>query len=241
MSTDAPDILKRIVERKWQEVATRRQQIPFEEIERRAKAADAPRPFVDALASRIASTQPAVIAEVKKASPSKGVIREHFVPAEIARAYERAGASCLSVLTDVDFFQGADDYLIDARRVTGMPVLRKDFTVDTYQVHEARAIGADCILLIASVLDDTMLRTLYDAARALSMDVLIEVHDAGELDRALALSPRLIGINNRDLRTFETDLATTLELVARVPDDVLLVTESGIRNVADVRQLMEAG
>lgn len=241
MPTTAPDILRRIVAQKWRELEDRQQRVGASQLEDRLAGIDAPRGFVTALRRRIDARMPAVIAEIKKASPSKGVIRERFVPAEIAGAYEQAGASCLSVLTDVSFFQGSDDYLADARRVTQLPVLRKDFIVDPYQVLEARAIGADCILLIVAILDDAALQGLYGQARGLGMDVLVEVHDAEELARAMRLSPGLVGINNRDLRTFNTDLSTTFGLLQQVPVGTLVVTESGINTRDDVAAMQQRG
>lgn len=241
MPTNAPDILKRIVAQKWRELAVRRGRVSEGELEERCARAGAPRGFVPALRRRIDAQKPAVIAEIKRASPSKGVIRENFVPAEIARAYEHAGAACLSVLTDEDFFQGKDAYLAEAKRATGLPVLRKDFTVDPYQVLEARAIGADCILLIVSILDDMALVALHDEARQLGMDVLVEVHDAGDLERALRLSPALIGINNRNLRTFKTDLATTFGLLDQLPANTLTITESGINTREEVAAMQAHG
>jgi indole-3-glycerol phosphate synthase len=234
MSGSRADILNRILERKQQEVESRRRQTPLDELERRAAQASAPRGFRAALGSRAAGGEAAVIAEIKKASPSKGVIREDFDPVEIARSYAAAGASCLSVLTDRDFFQGHEDYLVAARAACELPVIRKDFIVDPYQLAESRAIGADCILLIVAALDDGRLARLHAGARALGMDVLVEVHDAAELERALRLDLDLVGINNRDLRTFDTRLETTLELLERVPPGCTVVTESGIHSREDV-------
>lgn len=239
--SDTPDILKRIVARKREEIAARRAEVPLAELEARAAAAEPPRGFVAALQARIDAGGAAVIAEIKKASPSKGVLREDFVPAEIARRYAAGGAACLSVLTDVDFFQGSDTYLQEARAACGLPVIRKDFIVDPYQVVEARAIGADCILLIAACLDDATLRTLNDQARGLGMDVLIEVHDAAELQRMLPTGNILVGINNRDLRTFKVSLQTTLDLLPSIPGDRLVVTESGIIERADVALMRQHG
>lgn len=251
MTTDhahAPraDILQRILDRKVEEVAERAARTPLEVLRERAATASPPRGFVAAIEAKRAAGLPAVIAEVKKASPSKGVIREHFDPAAIARSYEAAGAACLSVLTDVDFFQGADAYLQQVREVCALPVLRKDFTIDAYQVVEARALGADCVLLIAAALDDDRLSELYAEAMTLGMDVLVEVHDAAELQRALRLPAMrgrmpLIGVNNRNLRTFEVSLATTLSLKYAVPADRILVTESGIATRDDVDWLLAAG
>ena len=237
--TDTPDILKKIVARKYEEIAVRREARPEAALRARLAEADPPRGFVRALQAKHDLGLPAVIAEIKKASPSKGVLREDFQPAAIARSYARGGAACLSVLTDIDFFQGSDDYLIQARAACDLPVIRKDFIVDPYQVVEARAIGADCILLIAACLDDTQLHDLNGLAHELGMDVLIEVHDGAELDRALTTDNRLIGINNRDLRTFEVDLGTTLGLLDRIPDGRVVVTESGILAPADVRLMRE--
>jgi indole-3-glycerol phosphate synthase len=239
--TDTPDILKKIIERKRQEVAERQMKVPLAEQQQRAAQADPVRGFVNAIRGRLAESQPAVIAEIKKASPSKGVMRDPFVPAEIARFYEQGGATCLSVLTDVDFFQGSDAYLQQAREACSLPVLRKDFMIDPYQVYEARAIGADCILLIAAVLDDETMQNLSAVAQQLQLDVLVEVHDAAELQRALTLETPLLGINNRDLRNFETRLETTLELLDAVPDDRIVVTESGIHTPADVKRMRDNG
>jgi len=229
-----PDILRRIVARKHEEVAARQAAQPFAELRHAAVQADPVRGFVAALAQRIAAGQPAVIAEIKKASPSKGVLRADFRPAEIAASYAAHGAACLSVLTDLDFFQGADLYLQQARSACPLPVLRKDFMVDPYQVWEARALGADCILLIAACLEDQLMADLNGLAHELGMDVLVEVHDEQELQRALALPNRLIGINNRDLRSFEVSLQTTLRMLPGIPPERIVVTESGILAAADV-------
>ncbi len=231
---DTPDILKKIVSRKKEEITERRQQVGLEALRSRLNEASPVRGFVAALRAKLAAGQPAVIAEVKKASPSKGVIRENFIPAEIAKSYEKGGAACLSVLTDIDFFQGADDYLQQARAACSLPVLRKDFIIDPYQVYEARAIGADCILLIAACLSDQQMEELSKLAVELGMDVLVEVHDAEELLRTLPLELPLVGINNRDLRTFETRLETTTELLSLIPEGRIVVTESGIHTPADV-------
>jgi indole-3-glycerol phosphate synthase len=235
------DILQRIVGVKHQELKVARAARSLASWHEMAVARDDVRDFEAALRNRMAAGQAAVIAEVKKASPSKGVLREHFVPADIARSYEAGGAGALSVLTDVQFFQGDNAYLQQARAACSLPVLRKDFMVDAYQVVESRALGADCILLIAACLDDKQMADLEAAAMALGMAVLVEVHDAAELDRALRLKTRLVGINNRNLRTFKVDLKTTLDLQQRVPADRLLVTESGIGVRADVQRLRGAG
>jgi indole-3-glycerol phosphate synthase len=235
------DILHAILQRKSEEVAMRNASLPLRELV--ARGADAPpvRGFAKAIAARIANGGPAVIAEVKKASPSKGVIRADFDPATIARSYERGGAACLSVLTDVDFFQGADAYLQQARAACALPVLRKDFIVDAYQVYESRALGADCILLIVAALDDARLVELCGLAMDLGMDVLVEVHGIDELERALQVPAALLGINNRNLRTFEVSLDTTLDLRDAVPADRILVTESGIATRDDVARMRDAG
>ena len=235
------DILSKILRRKAEEIAALRARLSLRELSQRAEDAEPARGFTAALKKKIAQGQAAVIAEIKKASPSKGLLRADFRPAEIAQSYERGGAACLSVLTDVDFFQGADAYLQQARAACALPVLRKDFTIDPWQVVEARALNADCILLIVAALDDTQLVDLAGQARQLGMDVLVEVHDAEELERALALPAPLIGINNRNLRTFETRLETTLELLERIPDDRIVVTESGIHTPADVALLRASG
>ena len=234
------DILARILARKHVEVRERSARMPPRELSGRIADAPPPRGFRAALETQIAAGKPAVIAEIKKASPSQGVIRADFRPADIARSYAAAGAACLSVLTDVDFFQGADAYLVAARASCELPVLRKDFIVDAYQVYEARALGADCILLIAAALDDERLTEFSALAQDLGMDALVEAHDTAELERALTTSAPLIGINNRDLRTFVTSLDTTLRLRDRVPTERRLVTESGIHTRADVARLRAA-
>ena len=240
MST--PDILQQIIQRKHDEVASRVEACSREHMQQMANDMATPiRGFRAALEQRIRHQQPAVIAEIKKASPSKGVIREHFVPTQIAQQYAEHGAACLSVLTDQDYFQGHDQYLQQAREAVELPVLRKDFMVDTYQIYESRVLGADCVLLIVAALDDETLQTLYQLAKLLGMDVLVEVHDASELERANTLHADLIGINNRNLRTFETTLETSLSLMHQVHADALLVTESGIHTRADVERLQSAG
>jgi len=238
---DTPDILKRILKRKAEEVAERSVRVGIRELSRQAETAPTPRGFVSAIEAKIAVGLPAVIAEIKKASPSKGVLREHLDPAAIAQSYERAGAACLSVLTDRDFFQGSEEYLQQARQACTLPVLRKDFIVDAYQVYEARAIGADCILLIVAALGDAQMRELAGLAHQLDMDVLVEVHDREELERALQIEAPLIGINNRNLRTFETRLETTLELLPLIPSDRIVVTESGIHAPEDVALMRSHG
>ena len=235
--TNTPDILKKIIKRKLEEVEERRALVSLVDMKRRverAKNALAPRSFVYALQRKIQAGQSAVIAEIKKASPSKGVMRENFNPADIAISYEKGGAACLSVLTDVDFFQGSDAYLNEARENCALPVLRKEFIIDPYQVYEARGMGADCILLIVACLTDEQLKELSELAIQLEMDVLVEVHDSEELQRALPLNLPMIGINNRNLRTFETSLETTIELLKQIPDDCIVVTESGIHSKEDV-------
>lgn len=235
------DILNRIIAVKQAEVAAAERSAPLEELRLAASAQTPARDFCGALHAKHAAGQPAVIAEVKKASPSKGVLRDHFVPEEIAASYARHGAACLSVLTDSQFFQGSAAYLQAARRACTLPVLRKDFIIDPYQVLEARAMGADCILLIVAALDAETMRNLEALAHSLGMAVLVEVHDANELEQALRLNTPLIGINNRNLRTFEVTLETTLALLAQMPSDRLAVTESGILTRDDVARLREAG
>lgn len=240
MST-TPDILQKIVARKREEIAECRTKTPMVALQKALQGASAPRGFVTALQNKITDNQPAVIAEIKKASPSKGVMRPDFRPAEIAASYAKAGAACLSVLTDVDFFQGSDEYLQQARNACTLPVIRKDFIIDPYQVYEARAIGADCILLIVACLDDQQLTALNTLAHELGMDVLVEVHDEAELHRALQLPNKLIGINNRNLRSFETSLDTTLNMLNQIPADRIVVTESGIHTPEHVARMREHG
>lgn len=240
------NVLQRILDRKAEEVAERRARMPLPELH--ARSADVPptRGFALAIERRIAAGQPAVIAEIKRASPSQGVIRERYDPSSIAATYQAGGATCLSVLTDIDFFQGSDGDMRAARTACDLPVLRKDFIVDAWQVHESRLLGADCILLIVAALDDARLRDYAQLAGELGMDVLIESHDRAELERALqvprtAAAAPLLGINNRDLRTFAVSLDTTLQLQALIPQDRVLVTESGVSTRADVARLRAAG
>ncbi len=239
--SDTPDILKKIVRRKLEEIAERLQRRPLEQLQRDIDDASLPRGFAAAIDAKIEAGEAGVIAEIKRASPSKGVLRADFKPAEIARSYADGGAACLSVLTDIDFFQGSDVYLRQARGACQLPVIRKDFIIDPYQVYEARAIGADCILLIVACLEDRQLCELNELAHHLGMDVLIEVHDGEELERALQVENRLIGINNRDLRTFEVSLDTTLSLLSRIPEERIVVTESGILRREDVALMRENG
>jgi indole-3-glycerol phosphate synthase len=235
------DILDQIVAVKREELAAAKKRVPLEAMRADAESRVLTRDFVGAMRGRIAGGRAAVIAEVKKASPSKGVLREDFIPADIAQSYAEHGAACLSVLTDRQFFQGQPDFLKQARASCDLPVLRKDFLVDPYQVYESRVMGADCILLIAACLDDAQMADLEAIARSLDMAVLVEVHDAAELQRALRLKTPLVGVNNRDLRTFEVSLDTTLGMLQDVPADRLLVTESGIQQPADVARMREAG
>ena len=240
-SLRCPDVLRRIIRHKAREVSERAERTPLRVLGERAEAQAAPRGFAAALRSRIAAGEPAVIAELKKASPSKGVLRADFDPDRIARDYAAGGAAALSVLTDETFFQGADRHLAQARSASGLPVLRKDFVIDAYQVYEARALGADCILLIVAALGDAHLNELAGLAGHLGMDVLVEVHDAAELERAAHLESLLLGINNRDLRTFNTTLDTTLDLLDRIPAGRTVITESGIRTRTDVARMRAAG
>jgi len=235
------DILERILAVKRSEVARARAQRSLAEVRADARAQDAPRDFAGALRAKIAAGDAAVIAEIKKASPSRGVLRADFDPDAIARSYSLHDAACLSVLTDAQFFQGSSSDLVRARGACELPVLRKDFIIDPYQVAQARAMGADCILLIVAALDQTRMTELEIAARELRMAVLVEVHDRAELERALELATPLIGVNNRDLRSFETRLETTLNLLADIPDDRVVITESGIRSSADVKRMRAAG
>ena len=239
MAVNAPTILRKILARKREEVTQRSARNSLSSLERRITEQTASRGFAAALQQRISLGEPAVIAEVKKASPSKGVIRENFQPGQIATSYQDGGATCLSVLTDIDFFQGCDAYLQEARAACDLPVLRKDFTIDPYQVVEARAIGADAVLLIVAALADDQMRELAHTAAEVGVDVLVEVHDRAELERALELSTPLVGINNRDLHTFEMRLETTLDLLPHIPDERVVITESGIHvpeNVALMRE-----
>jgi len=235
------DILDRILARKREELEAARAALPLPQMEARAKSAPPPRDFVAAIRGKIAAGRPAVIAEIKRASPSKGVLRADFDPAAIARSYETGGAACLSVLTDRDFFQGAHEHLAEARAACALPVLRKDFITEPYQVYESRAMGADCILLIAAALARQDLQGLEGVARSLGMAVLVEVHDAAELDAALTLATPLLGINNRDLHSFQTRLQTTIDLLPRIPQGRLVVAESGILVSADVTLLQGHG
>lgn len=232
-----PTILNKIIERKFAEISAQWPSVSLDQMQDLAEKADAPRGFVKAMQAKLAASQPAVIAEIKKASPSKGVLRDPFDPVAIAKSYEQHGAACLSILTDVDFFQGSREYLEQARAAVSLPVIRKDFMVEPYQVYEARAMGADCILLIVAALDNEKMAELAELAQNLGMDVLIEVHDAQELERALAIDLPMIGINNRNLHNFEVSLQTTLDLLGAIPEGRIVVTESGIVTPQDV-QLM---
>jgi len=241
MAQKTPDILKKIVARKQEEIAESIKRLPIEKMIELANSADTPRGFFNLLNKKVKERQSGIIAEIKKASPSKGVLRENFEPVEIAKSYEDAGASCLSILTDRDFFQGDPLYLIKARAAVSIPVIRKDFIIKPYQVYESRAMGADCILLIVSCLEDDEIKHLSDLALSLNMDVLVEAHDLNELRRALKLDLPMIGINNRNLRNFEVSLQTTIDLLSEISGDKLVITESGITSKADVELMHQNG
>jgi indole-3-glycerol phosphate synthase len=241
MNNSTPDILIKILERKEQEVRERASRVSQSQMEMKLSASDRPRGFLKHMRDSIAKGRSAVIAEIKKASPSKGILREDFRPTEIARSYASHGASCLSVLTDIDFFQGADAFLVEARNACTLPVIRKDFIISPYQIVEARVLQADCILLIVAALTDAELRLLSKQAIELGMDVLVEVHDEYELERALSLGLPMVGINNRDLRTFDVSLSNTLDLLAEIPRGITVVTESGILARQDVELMRENG
>lgn len=238
---NTPDILKTILDKKAEEVEKRKAGLSIADLDAIAAGVERPRGFYKALLSKVTAQKPAIIAEIKKASPSQGVIREDFQPIHIAQDYAMNGATCLSVLTDKTFFQGSEAYLQMVRERCPLPVIRKDFMVDAYQIHEARALGADCVLLIVAALSDPLLHELADTAATLGMDVLVEVHDADELQRALSLDTPLIGINNRNLRTFTTDLNTTLSLKPHIPADRIIITESGIHTHDDVQLMLDNG
>jgi indole-3-glycerol phosphate synthase len=241
MAQQASDVLKTILRRKAEEVAERSQGLSLRSLSAEVEQAPPLRGFADQLRRHIAAGRPGIIAEIKRASPSKGLIREDFDPVAIAQSYEHGGASCLSVLTDKDFFQGHELYMQQARKACSLPVLRKDFVIDPYQLYESRVLGADCVLLIVAALGDALLLELYQLALELGLDVLVEVHDEEEMERALVLRPELLGINNRDLHTFYTDIQTTLRLKARVPEDCLLITESGIHIREEVELMRSQG
>ena len=241
MQDQRADILNRILRRKIEEIEIARQQVPLEQLRALLRLVSAPRGFIRSLRDKQSSGLSAVIAEIKKASPSKGVIREDFDPVQIAESYAKGGASCLSILTDRDFFQGHDDHLVAARNACKLPVIRKEFIIDPYQVYEARALGADCILLIVAALEDSILKELYCLSSDLGMDALVEVHDQHELERAMRLNLDMLGINNRNLHTFETSLSTTLDLLDQLPDTCLVVTESGIHSSEDVQLMRDHG
>lgn len=237
--SDTPTVLRKIIARKWEEIAERKARVSLNELEKIAAQQLPSRGFVKAIENKLSQGKAGVIAEIKKASPSKGVIREHFVPDEIARSYEKGGAACLSILTDVDFFQGADAYLQQARAAVSLPVIRKDFLIDEYHIYEARAMGADCVLLIVSALETAKLKELNTLAHEFGLDVLVEVHDERELDIALELPNKLIGINNRNLHTFEVTLDTTYKLLHKIGSDRIVVTESGILSPLDVQSMRD--
>lgn len=232
--SNAPTVLQKIINRKFEEIAERQAKTPIAQLEKMIAEQPQPRGFVQAIENKLSSGQAAVIAEIKKASPSRGVIREEFFPAEIAKSYEKGNAACISVLTDVDFFQGSDSYLKEVKAATRLPVLRKDFMVDEYQIYESRAIGADCILLIVAALELEKMQALNSLALELGLDVLVEVHNSDELEKALTLNNRLIGINNRNLKTFDVNLETTFGLLGKIPADRIVITESGIQTTDDI-------
>ncbi len=237
--SNPPDILQKILKRKAEEIIEAAENESLQDLSKRAETASPVRGFIHAIENKITDGKPGVIAEIKKASPSKGVIRENFVPVDIAKSYEKGGAACLSILTDRDFFQGSPEYLMQARESVSLPVIRKDFIIDPYQVYEARAMNADCILLIVSALGDAMLNELLGLAHHLDMDVLMEVHDREEMERAIQSGAKLIGVNNRSLRTFDVSLQTTLDMLDMLPQDRILVTESGIHTSADVKLMRD--
>lgn len=241
MNDSRADILNRILARKTEEIAASKQALSIDQIRQQLEKSSAPRGFLKSLREKQTGGLAAVIAEIKKASPSKGVIREDFDPAQIAQSYARGGAACLSVLTDQDFFQGHNDFLVAARNACSLPVIRKDFIIDPYQVYEARALGADCVLLIVAALEDEALAELHALSSNLDMDTLVEVHDQSELERALCLDLDMVGINNRNLRTFETRLSTTLDLLDHIPEGCLVITESGIHSSEDVKLMRNHG
>lgn len=239
--SDTPDILKRILARKQEEIEVRLKLKSIAQLREQLDQAPGIRGFARSLKRKLDKGESAVIAEIKKASPSKGIIREDFDPVQIARSYEKGGAACLSVLTDEDFFQGHDDFLVAARAACQLPVIRKDFMIDPYQLYEARVLGADCILLIVAALDDENLHRLFELSSELGMDTLVEVHDQAELDRAMKLDLSFVGVNNRNLRNFETSLSTTLDLLKTIPEDCFVVTESGIHTPEDVQLMRDNG
>ena len=234
-----PDILKKILQRKVEEIAEAKTNESLNDLIKRSDSALSVRGFIQSIENKIAANEAAVIAEIKKASPSKGVMRENFIPADIAKSYEVGGAACLSILTDKDYFQGSTEYLMQARQATNLPVIRKDFIIDPYHVYEARAMNADCLLLIVSALDDVMLNELLALTHELKMDVLMEVHDREEMARALKTGAKLIGVNNRNLRTFDISLQNTIDMLDMVPEDRILVTESGIHGPEDVKLMRD--
>lgn len=239
MNSDTPTVLKKILARKAEEIVDRKAKVSVKQLKVAIEKAPAPRGFAKALQAKISAGRSAVIAEIKKASPSKGVIREQFDPVAIAKSYEQGGAACLSVLTDVDFFQGADQYLKDALAACALPVIRKDFIIDEYQLYESRSLGADCVLLIVSALQPSELYSLHATALALGLDVLVEVHDQRELEIALAVENPMVGINNRNLHSFEVSLENTYMLLDQIPDNRIVITESGIHSSHDVKAMRD--